>query len=144
MPKPLRVLQVLLVATIVESAIHYTDNTLRYDDYTVADPSILGGLVKVWVIPISWFLFTWAGIIGYRRYQQGDFPKAAAFLGAYSASGLISVLHYTDISVDDLSAFQNTFVFADVVLGVLMVSFALWTALVPHPERHSVTPSPVA
>jgi hypothetical protein len=126
-----RLLQVLIAVTVVESFIHYFDNTRRYDDYTVADPSILGGLVKQWVIPVSWVLFTAAGLIGYRRFRERDWPHAAAYLGAYSASGLISLLHYTDISIDDLSLFQNTFVFADVALGVLVLAFAVWTALRP-------------
>lgn len=134
----LRLLQVLLVTTIVESAIHYADNTIRYDDYTVADPSILGGLVKQWVVPVSWVLFTVAGIVGYRRFKAGDFPHAAAYLGAYSVSGLVSVLHYTDISIDDLSAFQNTFVFLDVALGAAILAFAVRTAL------GEPTPQPVA
>lgn len=123
-----RVLQVLVVATIAESFVHYLDNTIRYDDYTVEDPSVLGSLVKQWVIPVSWVLFTAAGIVGYRRFREGRYPQAAAFIGAYSVSGLISLLHYTDISVSDLSAFQNTFVFLDVLLGVLLLAFALWTA----------------
>ena len=104
---------------------------VRYDDYTVEDPSILGGLVKQWVIPISWVLFTAAAVVGYRRFREGDWPQAAAWIGAYSASGLISLLHYTDISLDDLSAFQNTFVFADVALGALVLAFAIWTAAQP-------------
>jgi hypothetical protein len=133
-----RLLQVLLLVAVAESFVHYLDNTLRYDDYTVEDPSILGGLVKQWVVPIGWVLFTVAAVLGYRRFREGDWPKAAAWIGAYSASGLVSVLHYTDISIDDLSAFQNTFVFADVVLGVLVLAFAVWTALGP-PER---APSP--
>lgn len=142
--KPLRVLQVLLAVTIVESAIHYADNTIRYDDYTVADPSILGGLVKQWVIPISWVLFTIAGLVGYRRFKEGDHPHAAAYLGAYSVSGLISVLHYTDISLDDLSAFQNTFVFLDVALGAAILAFAVWTAMGKAHSPRSAAPEAVA
>jgi hypothetical protein len=124
-----RVLQVLLVVAIVESLIHYTDNTLRYDDYTASDPSLVGSLVKRWVIPISWVLFTAAALVGYRRFRQGRWPQAAAWIGAYSASGLVSVFHYVDISLSDLSAFQNTFVFLDVILGALVLAFAIWTAL---------------
>jgi hypothetical protein len=135
--RPRRVLQVLLAVTVVESFIHYLDNTLRYDDYTVPDPSVLGGLVKQWVIPVSWVLFTIAGVVGYHRFRDGDRPHAAAYLGAYSVSGLISVLHYTDISLDDLSAFQNTFVFADVALGAAVLGFAVWTAMTPT-ERSAV------
>ena len=139
-----RVLRVLLVAAVLESVVHYSDNTLRYDDYTVADPSFLGGLVKQWVIPVSWVLFTAAAVVGYRRFRQGRWSEAAAWLGAYSVSGLISVLHYTDISVDDLSAFQNTFVFADVVLGTLVLAFAVWLALRGPAPRRVVTPGPSA
>ena len=41
-----RLLEALLVAAVLESLVHYTDNTLRYDDYTVDDPSLLGWLVE--------------------------------------------------------------------------------------------------
>jgi hypothetical protein len=117
--RSLRLLKVLLAVAIVESFVHYADNTIRYDDYTVANPSFLGSLVKQWVIPVSWVLFTAAGIIGYRRFRDGRRAEAAAWL---------SVLHDTDISLDDLSAFQNTFVFLDVVLGVAVLAFAIWVA----------------
>lgn len=130
-----RLLQGLLAVAVAESFVHYLDNTVEYDDYTVPDPSLLGGLVKQWVIPVSWVLFTAAAAVGYRRFRARDWPRAAAWIGAYSASGLISVLHYTDISIDDLSAFQNTFVFADVALGVLVLAFAVWTALAPPAEH---------
>ena len=134
MASRLRLLQVLFAVTVAESFVHYLDNTIEYDDYTVANPSILGGLVKQWVIPVSWVLFTAAGVVGYRRFREARWPQAAAFLGAYSASGLISLLHYTDISMDDLNAFQNTFVFADVALGAAILAFALWTAWAPPAE----------
>lgn len=126
-----RVLQVLLAAAIVESLIHYADNTIRYDDYTSDNPSLVSSLITRWLIPVSWVLFTVVAVIGYRRFRQARWPQAAAWIGAYSASGLISVLHYLDISLSDLSAFQNTFVFLDVFLGVLVLSFAIWTALRP-------------
>ena len=124
-----RVLQVLLVVAIAESFVHYLDNTVRWDDYTVEDPSPVGSWITQWMIPVSWVLFTIAGVVGYRRFREGRFPQAAALLGAYSGSGLISLLHYVDIDLDDLSAFQNTFVFADVALGTAILGFAIWTAL---------------
>ncbi len=128
MSRSTRLLLVLVAVTIVESLIHYTDNLLRYDDYTVEDPSVLGALVRPWVIPVSWVLFTAAGLIGLRRHRAGRRRESAPWIAAYSASGLISVLHYTDISVDDLSTFQNTFVFLDIALGSALLAFAIWTA----------------
>ena len=134
-------LRALLALAIVESFVHYADNTLRYDDYTAADPSFLGSLVKQWVIPVAWVLFTIAGLIGYRRFCEGRRPEASAWLGAYSVSGLISVLHYTDISVDDLSPFQNTFVLLDVVLGAAVLGFALWIAWGRPRDRRTLHPT---
>jgi hypothetical protein len=136
--RPTAILRVLLVLAIAESFVHYADNTVRYDDYTVSDPSFPGGLITQWVIPVSWVLFTLVGIIGYRRFREGRRPEAAAWIRVYSASGLISVLHYRDISIGDLSAFQNTFVFLDVALGLSLLAFALWTALA------APTPSPAS
>jgi hypothetical protein len=128
-----------LAVAIVESFVHYADNTLRYDDYTIDDPSFPGSLIARWVIPLSWVLFTAAAVVGHRRFRQGRWAAAAAWIGAYSTSGLISLLHYVDISLSDLSAFQNTFVFLDVILGALILAFAVWTAvrapdLPPAPE----------
>ena len=40
---PTAVLRLLLVVAIAESFVHYADNTLRYDDYTVGDPSFPAG-----------------------------------------------------------------------------------------------------
>ncbi len=81
------------------------------------------------MIPISWVLFAAAAVVGYRGFRQGRWPQAAAWIGAYSASGLISVFHYVDISLSDLSAFQNTFVVLDVILGALILAFAIWTSV---------------
>jgi hypothetical protein len=136
--RPTRVLQVLLIAGVVESFIHYADNTLRYDDYTISDPSLPGSLVTRWIIPISWVLFTAAAVVAYRRFRQGRWPQAAAWIGAYSASGLISIFHFVDISPSDLSAFQNTFVFLDIILGALILAFAIWTAF-RTPDRFPST-----
>ena len=138
--RPTAILRLLLVVAIAESFVHYADNTLRYDDSTADDPSLVGSLVTRWIIPVSWVLFTAAAVIGYRHFRRGDWTKAAAWIGAYSASGLISLLHYVDISPSDLSAFQNTFVFLDVLVGVLVLAFALWAALVHGPEERPAGP----
>jgi hypothetical protein len=52
------------------------------------------------------------------------------------------------ISISDLSAFQNTFVFLDIALGVAVLAFALWTAIRlrgtgaadPPPRVHAGSP----
>ena len=134
----IRVLRVLLGFTIAESFVHYLDNTVRYDDYSVDDPSLLGKLVVQWVIPVAWILFTVTAVIGYRRFRQGQWSLAAMWLAVYSLSGLISIGHYLDISVSDLSPFQNMFVFLDIAAGALVLAFAIWTARRGAAEREEV------
>jgi NO-binding membrane sensor protein with MHYT domain len=91
---------------------------------------VISAWIAQWMIPVSWVLFTIAAVVGYRHFRDEHWPQAAAWLGAYSASGLISLLHYTGVSINDLTLFQNTFVFLDIALGVTVLAIALWTALV--------------
>ena len=125
---PLMVLRVLLAVAIAESFVHYLDNTLRYSDYTGPNPPAATAWIAQWMIPVSWFVFTAVGVVGYRRFRDGRWPQAAAYLAIYSVSGLISIGHYVGISINDLSVFQNTFVFLDIALGVAILAFAAWTA----------------
>jgi len=125
---PLTVLRVLLTVAIAESFVHYLDNTVRYSDYTGPNPPAVTSWIAQWMIPVSWVLFTAVGLLAYRRFRQGRLSEAAAYLAIYSVSGLISIGHYAGISINDLSVFQNTFVFLDIALGIAMLSFAVWTA----------------
>ena len=126
----LRLLRAILVVAIAESFVHYLDNTIEFSDYRGSHPPAISSWIAQWMIPVSWVLFTIAAVMGYRRFREQRWPQAAAWLGAYSASGLISLLHYTGVSISDLTGFQNTFVFLDIVLGVTVLGFALWTAFV--------------
>jgi len=125
---PLTVLRVLLTVGIAESFVHYLDNTVRFSDYTGPNPPAVSSWIAQWMIPVSWVLFTAVGLLGYRRFRQGRLSEAAAYLAIYSVSGLISIGHYAGISINDLSVFQNTFVFLDIALGIAVLSFAVWTA----------------
>lgn len=87
-------------------------------------------------------LFTLAAIVGYRRFREGKPRQAAAWLAVYSASGFISILHYTDISVDDLDVFQNSLVFLDIALATVILSFAVWVAWRGPPTRKDFLPMP--
>ncbi|HEY3833239.1 MAG TPA: hypothetical protein VGO03_13160 [Acidimicrobiia bacterium] len=126
--RPVTLLRCVLVVAVAESFVHYLDNTLRFSDYTGNDPPAVTSWISRWMIPVSWVLFTAAAVMGYRHFRQGHFPAAAAYLGVYSLSGLISIGHYLGVSISDLSVFQNVFVFLDIALGVIILVFAIWTA----------------
>lgn len=120
-----RVLEGLLLTTLVVSIIHYTDNTVRWADYEQGQ----GGPVPRWLVPLSWVAFTAAGIGGYVAFRRRRWPLAAGLLGACSVSGLISPAHYTTVAPSDFSGFQNTFVALDTLTGVALLGFAVWLAL---------------
>jgi hypothetical protein len=120
-----RVLQVLLVTTLLISIVHYTDNTVRWSDYEQGQ----GGPVPRWLVPLSWVGFVAAGIGGYVAFRRRRWGLAAGLLGACSVSGLISPAHYTSVSPSDFSVFQNAFVALDTLSGVALLGFALWLAL---------------
>ena len=112
--------RVFIVALLL-SVVHYIDNTVRFDDYTGGRP----GFVTQAMIPISWVLFTAAGVAGYRFLKQGNRGLGGSLLGAYSVSGLIGILHYTTVSPHDFSAFQNTFIGLDFLAGLAVFVMAV-------------------
>lgn len=132
-----RVLQVILGVAIVASAVHYTDNVARWDDYLPADGDPTLAFITRPLVAVSWFAFTALGIAGYRAFRNRRWPLAAALVGAYSASGLISLGHFIDVSPADYDAFQNVTIVIDIVLGSAALAFAVWLALAGAPDRDS-------
>ena len=114
------VLRVWITALLL-SVVHYIDNTVRFDDYTGGKD----GLITQAMIPISWVLFTAAGIAGYRALKVGNRGLGGSLLGVYSVSGLIGIFHYTSVSPSDFSPFQNTFIGLDFLAGLAVFVLAV-------------------
>jgi hypothetical protein len=111
----------VFVVALLLSVVHYIDNTVRFDDYTGGN----SGLITQAMIPISWVLFTVAGVAGYRLLKQGNRGLGGSLLGVYSVSGLIGIFHYTTVSPSDFSAFQNTFIGLDFLAGLAVFVMAV-------------------
>ena len=109
------------VTALLLSVVHYIDNTVRFDDYTGGKD----GFITRAMIPISWVLFTAAGIAGYRALKAGNRGLGGSLLGVYSVSGLIGIFHYTSVSPSDFSAFQNTFIGLDFLAGLAVFLLAV-------------------
>jgi hypothetical protein len=117
----LTIVRWVFVVALLLSVVHYIDNTVRFDDYTGGKD----GFVTQAMIPISWVLFTVAGVAGYRLLKQGNRGLGGSLLGAYSVSGLIGIFHYTTVSPSDFSAFQNTFIGLDFLAGLAVFVMAV-------------------
>jgi hypothetical protein len=115
-----RLLQVLLVAGVVMSIVHYVDNVVRFEDYAPDG----AGLVTAPLVAASWFVFTGFGVWGYLSYRRGHHREAAVGLAVYSVSGLVGIVHYREVSPSDFDPVQNTFVLLDIVLGAAILAMA--------------------
>jgi hypothetical protein len=131
----------VFVSALLLSVVHYIDNTLRYDDYTGGKDSF----VTQAMIPLSWVLFTAAGVTGYRLLKQGNRSLGGALLAVFSVSGLIGILHYTTVSPDEFSGFQNTFIGLDFLAGLAVflvaVRIATTRAVSPPPTSSGRSPA---
>jgi hypothetical protein len=122
MERSVTVLRVILVATVVSSIVHYTDNYVRFDQYPQDEPK----LVTKALIWQSWIVFTAFAVTGYAAYRRAQWGRAAVCLAVYSLSGLISPLHYLSGALSEFDALQHTFILTDAVCGAAVLAFAGW------------------
>ena len=131
----LTVVRRVFVTALLLSVVHYVDNTVRYEDYTGGQDSFITRPM----IPLSWVLFTAAGVAGYRYLEQGRRSLGGWLLGLYSVSGLIGIGHFTTVSPGDFSLFQNTFIALDFLAGlaVFVLAVRIATGDVSRPRTTS-------
>jgi len=115
----------VFVTAVLLSVVHYADNTVRFDDYTGGQDSF----ITQPMIPISWVLFTVAGVAGLGYLRAGNRGLAGSLLGVYSVSGLIGLFHYTTVAPGDFTGFQNTFIVLDFLAGLAVLLLAVGIAI---------------
>jgi hypothetical protein len=110
---------------IVSTAIHFTHNFVAIEDYPQSD------LIPNWVVQVaivvSWPIFTAIAVRGYRLYAGGDARGARPWLLWYAAWTLFSLGHFTEGNPDIPPVFYAT-IFTDVLAGLLVLGFVLWSA----------------
>ena len=117
-----RILLALLGIAFLVSVVHYTDNYVNYADFphggSVPEPSRA-------LVGSSWFLFTAFGVAGLVLFMRRRVVPAAICLTAYSVSGLVGLGHYTVPGATGMVWWRQAHVVVDIVLGVLVLAFAL-------------------
>jgi len=125
-------LRVILVATVLSSIVHYTDNYIRFDEYPQDEPK----LISQPLVAIGWASFTVLAVAGYVLYRRGQWRRAALCLAIYSLSGLISPLHYLSGAWSEFDALQHTFILADAACGAAVLAFAAWAVRAKKAPGH--------
>lgn len=129
------VIPVLVVAFVV-SIVHYVDNTVNYADYPKADPGSALSSVEPsqWLVGAGWFIFTAFGVLGLYLWMRGRLVPAAVSLALYSGSGLVGFAHYAVPGATDMVWWRQVHVVADIVCGLLIFGFALWSVIALRPS----------
>ncbi len=117
-------LKVILIASIITTGIHFTDNYLFIEQYPqpvwITAPSIYQ----------SWLLLTVIGIAGYWLYKFNKFWLAYGCLILHSITGLASPGHYLYGSLSRFSLKMHLLIWADGLAGLVVLGFACWSILV--------------
>ena len=124
----------VLVASVVLTTIHYTDNYLYFDEYPQPES------LQRWHVYVAWLALTAVGIAGYALYERGYALPSYVCLVVYSYTGLSSLGHYLYGSLDEFTAKQHGFILVDGLSGAAVLSFVVWTALTRR-RREGSTPA---
>jgi hypothetical protein len=126
------VLKLILIASMLSTAIHFIDNYRFINDYPqptwITAPSIYQ----------SWIVLTVTGITGYWLYQFRKFGFAYVCLIIYSLTGLSSSGHYLYGSLSQFSLKMHLLIWADGLSGLAVLGFVLWSALLLKEWRFKI------
>jgi len=117
-------LKILLVASMVSTFIHFTDNYLYFEHYPQPDWITLPGVYRSWII---WTIF---GIAGYMLYTRGNFGLSYVCLAFYSFCGITSLGHYLYGGMSEFSLKMHFFILTDGAAGFAILGFTIWSSLI--------------
>jgi hypothetical protein len=120
----LTMLQAILAAGMLSTAIHYTDNFVAISSYP--GPKDLYTVTRVAIV-VAWPLLTWIGLTGYRRYRERRYREAHVCLAVYSVTGIVTLGHFI-YGNPQIPAFFYATLFTDALTGLAVLAFVRWSA----------------
>jgi hypothetical protein len=115
-------LQAILGATILSTAIHYTHNFIEVHRYP-GPHGAFDTITRVLIV-LTWPVLTGIGLVAYRRYREGRYLQARVGLAIYSTTGLVTLGHFIFGSPHIPALFYAT-LFTDALAGLAVLTFAL-------------------
>lgn len=132
----LTLLEAILAAGILSTAIHYTHNFIAVNRYPGPGGSFYT-VVRVAIV-IAWPLLTAIGLLGYRRYRERRYSEARVCLVVYSLTGLVTMGHFA-YGNPHIPTFFYATLFTDTLTGLAVLAFVLWSARVLEPHAKSAS-----
>ena len=119
----------ILIFNIAITSMHYTDNAIFLEDYPEPSWITTSGVF------ISWVIMTSIAIMSYWLYARQNFWSSYLFLSIYSITGLSSPAHYLYGELSQFSVKMHAFIWSDVVAGLLVLGFVIWSILIARQWR---------
>ena len=116
-------LLLFLLASIISTSFHYTDNATFIDNYPEPDWITVSGIY------ITWIVMTIIGIVGYWLYTQEKLGLSYLCLCIYSVTGLSSPAHYFYGVMSNFSTKMHTLIWLDLLTGAFVLGFVIWSGL---------------
>lgn len=120
---PQAFLKLILSASIVSTAIHFTDNYYFIEHYPQPAWITASSIYQ------SWIILTMVGGTGYWLYKFKKFWFAYLCLSIYSLTGLASPGHYFYGSISRFSPKMHVFIWTDAITGLAVLGFVCWSFL---------------
>lgn len=134
----LTVLRALLAFSVVSTALHYTHNFVKVDDYPGGFPGDTA--IQVAII-VFWPLLTAIGLVGYRLYRERRSYPAHVCLAIYSVTGVSTLGHFLN-GTPDIPAFFYATIFTDGLAGFSVLAFVIASARAPAPTARASASAP--
>ena len=110
----------VIAASIVSTAIHFTDNYIYVDEYPQPD------YINREFVLFAWVFFTLVGVAGYLFYRDGKLAPATAYVLIYSYTGLSSLGHYFFGSFDEFTTKMHVLIWMDGITGTSVAICGVW------------------
>lgn len=116
-------LLLFLIASIVSTNLHYTDNATFINNYPEPDWITASGIYTTWIT------MTIVGIFGYWLYTQEKLWISYLCLSIYSVTGLSSPAHYFYGAMSNFSIKMHALIWLDLFTGASVLAFVIWSGL---------------
>ena len=116
-------LLLFLIASIVSTNLHYTDNATFIENYPEPDWITVSGIYLTWIV------MTFIGILGYWLYTQEQFWISYFCLTLYSFTGLSSPAHYFYGALSNFSVKMHALIWLDLLTGAFVLGFVVYSGL---------------
>lgn len=114
-------LLLFLLASIISTSFHYTDNAIFIENYP--EPV----WITVFGIYTTWIVMTIIGIVGYWLYTQEKLWISYLCLCTYSVTGLSSPAHYFYGAMSNFSTKMHALIWLDLLTGAFVLGFVIWS-----------------